>query len=75
MSDARTRAVVEGTADGFYAWLEQHPVSVAEPLIDVVGQAMMRWLDENREEIVEAIAEPHRRLARSHVLEEEAADA
>jgi hypothetical protein len=67
--------VVEGTADGFYAWLEQHPVTVAEPLIDVVGEAMTRWLDDNRQEIVAAIAEPHQRLARSQVLEEEAGDA
>ncbi|MGH7919631.1 MAG: hypothetical protein ACREQM_06765 [Candidatus Dormibacteraceae bacterium] len=35
MSDARRRAVVEGTTDGFHAWFEQNPATAAEPLIDV----------------------------------------
>lgn len=75
MSDARIRALLEGTADGLYAWLEDHPVSVVGPLIDEIGDSMTRWLDANREEIVEAIARSNRRTGLDSASEEEAVDA
>ena len=54
------REVVEGVARGVFAFLNDRPVSVVDPAIkqisEAVGMAITDWLDCHEDEIIEAIS-------------------
>ncbi len=51
------KAVQEGVSDAFLFWLETHPLTVGEDIIgEAVKVAVKKWLDDNEDVIVAAVA-------------------
>lgn len=37
----------EGVQDAFYAWLQEHPVSIGDIITDAVKVAVKEWMDDH----------------------------
>lgn len=54
---ATERQELEAISDGVQAWLENHPISGGDCLVDGARKGIVEWLDRNRDDVIEAIAE------------------
>ncbi len=55
---AKEKLVVDGVENAFGCWIEQHSyATMPECIIEAVGKSFAKWLDENRDEVIAAIAD------------------
>ena len=60
MADEKAKQAAEAIENAWVFWLSQHDVSVPETIEAAVQKAFSRWLNENKGEIIAAIAKNSR---------------